>query len=624
MSKQCTKPKRKRDESWFKDKKGDDPIDAINHRMSFSTAVVTSWYPPTNNQLRNSPNPRQQATINNGRITVQPIQRRHTSLAAGHMSKQCTKPKRKRDESWFKDKVKFLRSKDEAPDFIIKFLRMIQVRLKVPFRRIRTDNGTKFVNQILRNYYEEVGISHETSVARSPQQNGVVERRNHTLIEASRTTLIYAQALLFLWAEAVATTCFTKNRSIIRLRHGKTPYELLHNKLPNLSFFHVFGALCYPTNDSENLRKLQPKSDIGIFISYAPTKKAFRIYNRRIRRIVEIIHVDFDELTAMASEQRTTNGLVRGLPKLKFKKDHLCSACAIGKSKKKSHKPKSKDTNQEKLYLLYMDLCGPMRVASVNGKNSSKPALHGMTTAIISSGLVPILPPLTSFVPPSRTYWNLLFQPLFDKLLTPSPSVDHPALEVIAPITESCHDPIDLLNVLALTHHRQVEGIDIKESFIPVARIEVIRIFIANAAHKNIMIFQMDVKMAFLNGERCSGSDTLYTESRERLITEKSKLDEDLQGKAVDATLYHGMIGSLMYLTSSRPDLTYVVCLCTRYQEKPTKKHLNAVKRIFRYLKGNINMGLWYLKDTDMSLTTYADADHAWCQDSRCSTLGSA
>ncbi|GKA84749.1 retrovirus-related pol polyprotein from transposon TNT 1-94, partial [Tanacetum coccineum] len=106
---------------------------------------------------------------------------------------------------------------------------------------LRTDNGTEFVNQTLSEYYKKIGISHETSVARYPQQNGVVERRNRTLIEAARTMLIYAKALLFLWAEAVATTCYTQNRSIIRLRHGKTPYELLHDKPPDLSFFHVFG-----------------------------------------------------------------------------------------------------------------------------------------------------------------------------------------------------------------------------------------------------------------------------------------------------------------------------------------------------------------------------------------------
>nr|GFA87096.1 uncharacterized mitochondrial protein AtMg00810-like [Tanacetum cinerariifolium] len=107
-------------------------------------------------------------------------------------------------------------------------------------------------------------------------------------------------------------------------------------------------------------------------------------------------------------------------------------------------------------------------------------------------------------------------------------------------------------------------------------------------------------------------------------MVEKSKLDEDLQGKLADATLYHDMIGSLMYMTSSRPDLIYAVFLCARYQEKPTEKHLNVVKHIFRYLKGTINMGLWYLKDTGMSLTAYADADHTGCQDTRCSTLGIA
>nr|GFB99885.1 retrovirus-related Pol polyprotein from transposon TNT 1-94 [Tanacetum cinerariifolium] len=167
--------------------------------------------------------------------------------------------------------------------------------------------------------------------ARSPQQNGVVERRNRILIEAGRTMLIYAQAPLFLWAEAVATACITQNHSIIRLRHGKTLYELLHNKLPDLSFFYVFGALCYPTNDSENLGKLQPKADIEILFGYALTKKAFRIYNRRL------VH----------------------------------------------------------------------------------------TTS-----------PSTSYVPPSRTDWDLLFQPMFDELLNPPPSVVNQAAKAIAPIVE--------------------------------------------------------------------------------------------------------------------------------------------------------------------------------------------
>ncbi|GJS58369.1 retrovirus-related pol polyprotein from transposon TNT 1-94 [Tanacetum coccineum] len=216
--------------------------------------------------------------------------------------------------------VKCLRSKDEAPAFIINFLKMIQVQLKETIRRIRTDNGTEFVNQTVREYYEKVGISHKTSVARSPQQNGVVERRNRTLIEAARTMLIYAKAPLFLCAKAVATSCYTQNRSMIRHRHGKTPYELLHE---------------------------------------------------RTRRIIETIHVDFDELTAMASEH-----------------------------------------------------------------SSSGPTLHEMTPVSISSGLVPNPPSSTPFVPPSRTDWDLLFQPMFDESLNPQPYVDLHAPEVIAPIPE--------------------------------------------------------------------------------------------------------------------------------------------------------------------------------------------
>ncbi|GKD38595.1 integrase, catalytic region, zinc finger, CCHC-type containing protein [Tanacetum coccineum] len=102
---------------------------------------------------------------------------------------------------------------------------------------------------------------------RTPQQNGVVERRNHTLVEAAKTMLIFSKALMFLWAEAVATACYTQNRSLIHTRHNKTPYELVHDKKPDLTFFRVFGALCYPTNDNEDLGKLQPTADIGIFLS---------------------------------------------------------------------------------------------------------------------------------------------------------------------------------------------------------------------------------------------------------------------------------------------------------------------------------------------------------------------
>ncbi|GKA81273.1 retrovirus-related pol polyprotein from transposon TNT 1-94 [Tanacetum coccineum] len=133
--------------------------------------------------------------------------------------------------------VKFLRSKDETPEAVIKFLKQIQIGLNKTIRYIHTDNGTKFVNQVLTEYYERVGIFHQKSVPRTLQQHGVVERQNCTLVEAARTMLIFSKALMFLWAEAVATTYYTQNRSLIHTRHNKTPYELVHDKKLDLTFF---------------------------------------------------------------------------------------------------------------------------------------------------------------------------------------------------------------------------------------------------------------------------------------------------------------------------------------------------------------------------------------------------
>ncbi|GKC96173.1 retrovirus-related pol polyprotein from transposon TNT 1-94 [Tanacetum coccineum] len=142
---------------------------------------------------------------------------------------------------------------DETPKFVIKFLMQIQVGLSKIVRFIRTDNGTEFVNQVMSEFFEKVSIFHQKSVSRTPQQNGVVERRNRTLMEAAQKMLIFSKARMFLWAEAVATACYTQNRSLIHPRHNKTPYELVHDKKPDLTFLSIFGALCYPTNDSEDL-----------------------------------------------------------------------------------------------------------------------------------------------------------------------------------------------------------------------------------------------------------------------------------------------------------------------------------------------------------------------------------
>ncbi|GJY17776.1 retrovirus-related pol polyprotein from transposon TNT 1-94 [Tanacetum coccineum] len=142
-------------------------------------------------------------------------------------------------------------------------------------------------------------------------------------------------------------------------------------------------------------------------------------------------------------------------------------------------------------------------------------------------------------------------------------------------------------------------------------------ILLISQSPRGIFINQSKYALESLKKYGMESSDPVDT-----LMVEKSKLDEDTQGKAVDPTHYRGMVGTIMYLTASRPDLTFVVCMCAWYQEKPTKKHLHAVKRIFKYLRGTVNRGLWYPKDSSTALTAYADADHAGCQDTRRSTSG--
>nr|GFC81929.1 ribonuclease H-like domain-containing protein [Tanacetum cinerariifolium] len=178
--------------------------------------------------------------------------------------------------------VHFLRSKDEAPVVIITFRKRITVLLQSHVIIIRTDNGTEFKNQVLKIYFDSVGITHKMSSVRTPQQNGVVERRNRTFVEAARTMLIFSRAPLFLWAEAIATA------------------------KPDISFLYVFGALCYPKNDCEDIGKLGAKGDIGFFIGYFADSCAYRIYNRRKKKIMEAMNVSFDELSAMAFEQRSS------------------------------------------------------------------------------------------------------------------------------------------------------------------------------------------------------------------------------------------------------------------------------------------------------------------------------
>ncbi|GKE37760.1 retrovirus-related pol polyprotein from transposon TNT 1-94 [Tanacetum coccineum] len=200
----------------------------------------------------------------------------------------------------------FLRSKDETPRVLIDFLTLVQRGLHAQVRTIRTDKGMEFLNKTLHAYFAKEGIRHETSTARTPEQNGVVERRNCTLVEAAQTMLSAAKVPLFFWAKAIATTCFTQNRSLVIPRHKKTPYHIINSRKPSVKFFHIFGSLCYIIRDGENLDKMKEKGDACIFVGYSTQSKAYRVFNKRTQIIIETIHVNFDELPQMALDHVIT------------------------------------------------------------------------------------------------------------------------------------------------------------------------------------------------------------------------------------------------------------------------------------------------------------------------------
>nr|GFA56411.1 hypothetical protein [Tanacetum cinerariifolium] len=180
---------------------------------------------------------------------------------------------------------------------------LVQRGLQDQVRVVLTDKGTEFLNQTLHAYFVAEGILHQTSVARTPEQNGVVERRNRTLVKATRTMLSAAKVPLFFWAEAIVTTCFTQNRSLVIPRHEKIPYHIINDQKPSVKFFYIFGFICYIVRDGENLDKMKEKGDEYLFVRYSNQSRAYRVFNKRTRVIMESIHVNFDELPYMASDQ---------------------------------------------------------------------------------------------------------------------------------------------------------------------------------------------------------------------------------------------------------------------------------------------------------------------------------
>nr|GEV32586.1 retrovirus-related Pol polyprotein from transposon TNT 1-94 [Tanacetum cinerariifolium] len=526
---------------------------------------------------------------------------------------------------------------------------------------------TEFLNKNLHAYFASEGILHQTSIARTPEQNGVVERRNRTLVEAARTMLSTVKVL----------SSMTENE--------KTPYHIINDRKPSVKFFYIFGSLCYIVRDGENLDKIKEKGDACISVGYSTQSRAYMVFNKRKRVIVETIHVNFDELPQMASDHVSSDPVPQ-CPIMTLEHESLSPGPQCQENVPHAAGTVTTSNELDLLFsLMFNELlngsnqvvskssavttadtpnkCQQQHTTPLNTQTTLEPTCQVPTQAptVTSTEIINQAEKITeNALVEDDKFINIFCTRVQDRGETSFRHVDSSNMHTFYQRHPSEHHrPLckNVINMkwlwknkrdkentvirnksrLVAKGYAQKEGVDFEESFTPVAWLEAVPLFIAYAAHKSFTVYQMDVKTTFLYGplkeevyinQPDGFVDPYHPDKVYRLkkalygLNKLQGHDADLSGTPVDQMKYRSMVGALMYLTASRPDIVHATCYCARYQVKPTEKHLTAVKRIFRYLKDTINMGLWYPKDTGFELTAFSDSDHASCLDSRKSTSG--
>nr|GEU47540.1 hypothetical protein [Tanacetum cinerariifolium] len=677
--------------------------------------------------------------------------------------------------------------KDETLEVIKNFLKKISVRFQAHVIIVRTDNETKFKNHALKEYFDSVGITHETSAAKTPQQNGVVERRNRTLVEAARTMLIFSHAPLFLWAEAIATGCYTQNRSIIHQCFNKTPYELIQGRKPESLTFMFLGLsvirrMTVKISDKENHGDDKHYVDELSAMAFEQNSSKPGLQSLTSGQITSELKLTYAPSTI--SPQRPTPTASMSI------QDSAPAPTNSSNTPVSSHNvdaPSQQHAQQQGNHTLLLTASAADDVpnAVFEGDLFVNPfAIPSSESVVSSTHYVDPLNMHTFYQPCPHDYQWTNDHPLEQVIGEPSQLIESMQEELhqfirldvweLVPLPDGIksltlkwlfknkHDEENMVirnkTRLVVRGYRQEEGIDFKESFTPVAWMEAIRIFLAYTVHKGFTVYQMDVKIAFLHGSlkedvyvcqhegfidadhpshvyklkralyglkqalrawydelstfflqngfsKGTIDPTLFTRrfdddiivvqvyvdniifgstnpryatlfsylmksrfemsimremtfffglqvnqspsgifiNQSNYVNEilkkyglntcdiigtlmdiKDKLDFNQIEILVDATKYHSMIGALMYLTSNRPDIVHATCVCDRYQPQPTEKHFKEVKRIFRYLWGTVNMGLWYTKDSGFELTGFSYADYVGCKDTFKSTTGGA
>ncbi|GJW98130.1 retrovirus-related pol polyprotein from transposon TNT 1-94 [Tanacetum coccineum] len=608
--------------------------------------------------------------------------------------------------------VNTVRIEDETSEILKNFIKEIENLVDKKVKIIRSDNGTEFKNKVMDEFCREKGIKREYSVARTPQQNGVAERKNRTLIEAARTMVLIVKP------------------------HNKTPYELFRGIKPAIGFMKPFGCHVTILNTLDKLGKFDGKSDEGFFVGYSLSSKAFRGLFLMILQDASYFGDASPNIVDDATKESHDGSNIQNNGTADQQVNTARQEVNTGSREVSTAIPEVNTATPE-------DLMGPIPTSEDTQVEDQEIELGNISPSYAVSStphtrihkdhpIDHVIGDVQSSVQTRRMTTSYSELGFLGAIYEGKTHQDlHTCLFVVSSLGKNQKEFLKLLVILhgaigtkwvyrnkkdergivirnkarlVAQGHTQEEGIDYDEVFAPVARIEAIRIFLAYASYMGFTVYQMDVKSAFLYGQieeevyvcqppgfedpdhpdkvykvvkalyglhqaprawydtlatyllsngfqRGQIDQTLFIKSQKGHIllvqiyvddiifgsTKKELCDEfqmssmgeltlfwglkfnysdvksastptDLEkplvkdGDAddVDEHLYRSMIGSLMYLTASRPDIMFVVCACARFQVSPKTSHLLAVKRIFRYLKGKPSLGLWYSKDSPL------------------------
>ncbi|GJT58136.1 retrovirus-related pol polyprotein from transposon TNT 1-94 [Tanacetum coccineum] len=506
--------------------------------------------------------------------------------------------------------VYFLKKKSQAPETIMSLIKRVENQNDIKVKQLRSNNGTEFINSILVNFCDEKWIYQKNSSPYTLEQNSVAKRKNKTLIEAARTMLSESIFSKQYWTEAIATACYTQNRSTIVKRHLKTPYEVFRRILPNIDFLHVFGCLVFIHNYKDHFGKFDEKDDDGYFLRYSLVSKAFRVFNTRRQHTEETYHITFDEsIDAIKFTKPLVDNITIAESKIYPPDEYLHPFKPSQRYQVNSNEISFIEPYEEpELVVLETNVSldkndhtdqndHSAQVDEILDDDQPGHSNHNNDETIIEN--LPSTEDVQTFEPLSSLAEDDLVSNT--NPIPTNPSLSIPSMASPTPQDKWSQDKhIELVNIIgnpgarmltrvvakelsvAFAHesqgYNQQEGIDYDEIFAPVTTLEAIRIFLAFATYMNFTVYQMDVKSAFLNGK----------------LKEEVYVKQPLSFKSSEFLNHVCKLDKALYELKQAPRAWY--------------------------LKGTPSLGLWYLKCSGFGLKEYSDFDYDGCNMDRKST----